>query len=330
MTDPKLAIATGLARPGPLVAYPGALLISAVVILLRLSLDPVLAGQAPLLVLLIAPVLAAAWAGFGPGLLATATTAAVGTVLFIAPVEDLLPPQASAVVRILVFVAEGTLFSWLFHERQRATATATRRERRFRDAIEAAPSGMILADGNGRIEFANAAARTLFGYESEEFRQLSIEELVPRELREAHRRDRMAFSRAPTSRGMGIGRELRARRRDGSEFPVEIGLSPVNADDTPRVLAAVVDVSARQRALARLVESERRQRFLLQLTERLQALRDPEEMMDAATRALGEFLGVAQLGYGEIDAPQQHVIIARDWNDGRIPSVVGTWRMGDF
>lgn len=311
-------------------AYVVAVLVAAAVILMRWSLGPVLGNQAPYLVLLLAPVLSAARGGFGPGLLATALCAVIGELLFIAPYRAPAPLDLAEWLRVGFFCFEGTLFSWLFEERRRALGAAQRNSRQFRDAIEAAPSGMILAGGDGRIRYANARAREWFGYDGDEFVERSIEDLVPPALREVHREDRAAFAAAPQPRAMGAGRELRARRKDGSEFPVEIGLSPVPAVDGPLVLAAVVDVTEPQRARARLVESERRQRFLLQLTERLQALHDPGQMMDAATRALGEYLGVAQVGYGEIDAAQQHVIVERDWNDGRIASVVGTHRMDDF
>ncbi len=76
--------------------------------------------------------------------------------------------------------------------------------------------------------------------------------------------------------------------------------------------------------------SETRLVFQLALDERLHALSDPTGMMDEATAALGRHLGVSQVGFGEIDEAQTHVTVHRDWNDGRIASVVGTWRMDDF
>ncbi len=79
-----------------------------------------------------------------------------------------------------------------------------------------------------------------------------------------------------------------------------------------------------------LKEAERRHAFLFALTERLRNLADPLIIMDEATRMLGEHLHVAQVGYGEIDILQEHLIVHRDWNDGRISSFVGTWCMGDF
>ena len=179
------------------IVWLGVALITAAVILLRFAIEPVLYGQAPFLILLIAPVLAAAWGGFAPGAVATAVCFVAGEVLFINADGSMLPANGAEWIRAGFFVSEGLLFSWLFEERRRATATARQREHRFRDAIEAAPTGMLLTGQDGRIVFANAAARRGFGYSAEEFRRLTIEDLVPPALRDSHRRDRTEFSRAP-------------------------------------------------------------------------------------------------------------------------------------
>lgn len=75
---------------------------------------------------------------------------------------------------------------------------------------------------------------------------------------------------------------------------------------------------------------ERRQAFRLALTERLRELEDAQDILDAATELLGRHLDVAQVGFGEIDGTGEHVTIHRDWSDGPLPSVVGTWRLEDF
>jgi PAS domain S-box-containing protein len=101
--------------------------------------------------------------------------------------------------------------------------------------------------------------------------------------------------------------------------------SPVLDDDgrPAGVLAIVVETTER-------VATERRQAFLADLEALLRGLDDPIAMMTGATAALGKQLGVAQVGFGKVDATQTHVTVNRDWSDGRIPSVVGTWRMDDF
>ena len=123
-------------------------------------------------------------------------------------------------------------------------------EERFRLAVEAAPSGMVLADSEGRILLVNAHAEKLFGYRRDELVGKEIELLVPRRFRGTHPGFRKTYAGQPSARPMGAGRDLFALRKDGTEVPVEIGLSPIRTDEGLIVLSAVVDISERKRAEA--------------------------------------------------------------------------------
>lgn len=118
----------------------------------------------------------------------------------------------------------------------------------FRIATEASPSGIILVDDRGRIVLVNSHVEKLFGYRREELVDKLVDVLVPERFASQHPGHRAKFLAAPTSRAMGAGRELFARRKDGSEFPVEIGLNPIQTPDGVLVLAAIVDISARKLA----------------------------------------------------------------------------------
>ncbi len=128
-------------------------------------------------------------------------------------------------------------------------------EEQFRLTVEASPNGIVLADQEGRIVLVNAQTEKLFGYAREELIGQMIEVLVPERFRGAHPTYRAEFMAAPQARAMGAGRELFARRKDGTEFPVEIGLNPIQTSDGILVLAAVVNISARK-----LAEEEARRR----------------------------------------------------------------------
>lgn len=123
-------------------------------------------------------------------------------------------------------------------------------EEKFRLVVEASPNGIILADEQGRIVLINAQTEKLFGYTREELIGQMVDFLIPQRFREAHPSHRGQFMNAPEARAMGADRELFALRKDGSEFPVEIGLNPIQTSDGVLVLAAVVDISARKRAEA--------------------------------------------------------------------------------
>ncbi|WP_284620556.1 sensor histidine kinase [Aquabacterium humicola] len=113
-------------------------------------------------------------------------------------------------------------------------------------AFNAAPSGFVLVDRAGRIVAANDELLRMFAYPSEALVGQPLEMLLPAAVRDRHVPLREAFFERPSPRAMGAGRVLYARRADGHEFPVEIGLNPVpRPDGEPLVLASVVDISER-------------------------------------------------------------------------------------
>ena len=118
----------------------------------------------------------------------------------------------------------------------------------FRLAVESSPAAMIVTGQDGAIQFANAETSRMFGYQPRELIGQTIDILVPTRLRPTHLSLRQGFLANPSKRAMGIGRDLKATRRDGSEFPVEIGLTPIKTLKGLLVLATVLDISARREA----------------------------------------------------------------------------------
>jgi PAS domain S-box-containing protein len=126
------------------------------------------------------------------------------------------------------------------------------------ELLESAPDAMLIADGEGRVVFANRHAEHLFGYARGELLGQSVDRLVPTRLRSSHKRHRQTFMTAACARPMGGGFDLFACRKDGTEIPVEISLSPLDSQDGTLVVAAVRDVSERKRADQALRDSETR------------------------------------------------------------------------
>ena len=141
-------------------------------------------------------------------------------------------------------------------------------EELFQLATEASPSGTVLVDHQGRILLVNAHIEGLFGYARDELIGKVIDILVPERFARAHASDRANFFAARQARAMGAGRELFGRRKDGSEFPVEIGLNPIQTPHGLVVLANVVDISARLAA----EEETRRNREQVELLGRVSLL----------------------------------------------------------
>ena len=138
----------------------------------------------------------------------------------------------------------------------------------FRLATEASPSGIVLVDRQGRIILVNAHIEELFGYTRDELIGKPVELLIPERFTSQHPKYRLDFGAAPETRAMGAGRDLFARRKDGSEFPVEIGLNPIQTAQGLVILANVVDISARLEA----EEEARRRREQVELLGRTSLL----------------------------------------------------------
>ena len=117
----------------------------------------------------------------------------------------------------------------------------------FRELVDAAPDGVIVCDQEGKIVLVNAEAERMFGYGRDELRGQRIDVLVPDRARGAHHGHVSGYTGAPRLRPMGIGMELTGRRKDGSELPVEISLSPIRTSQGLLVTAGIRDVTERRK-----------------------------------------------------------------------------------
>lgn len=130
--------------------------------------------------------------------------------------------------------------------RLRVEEALRKNEERFRRVIEAAPNGLLMVDQRGKIVLCNTEFEKLFGYSRDEVVGREMEFLVPERYRRGHPASRADFFLSPVSRQMGVGRDLYGLRKDGSEVPVEIGLSPMVTEEGAFVLASIVDITKRK------------------------------------------------------------------------------------
>ena len=128
-------------------------------------------------------------------------------------------------------------------------------ESRYRGLLEAAPEAMVISDSTGCILMVNVQTEKLFGYPREELIGQLVDILVPMQFRGKHPAHRAEYHAAPRTRSMGEGLELRGLRKDGSEFPVEIMLSPMKTPDGILVTAVVRDITERKRAREQLLQT---------------------------------------------------------------------------
>ncbi|MGC2412817.1 MAG: PAS domain S-box protein [Stellaceae bacterium] len=171
-------------------------------------------------------------------------------------------------------------------------------EERFQQIVERALTAIVMINSDGRMLLVNAQTERLFGYSRAELVGQPVEMLLPERYRNRHPELRVAFFADPQWRPMGAGRELYALRKDGHEFPVEIGLSPLQTRDGAMVLAAVVDITTLKRAEERVNAAQRR------MEQALAALKSSNDQLTRAQHVAHLGTNVTDLRTGE-----------REWSD---------------
>jgi PAS domain S-box-containing protein len=186
------------------------------------------------------------------------------------PAEKLLTRNVLR-ARLLAFIALSLLsgvVSWFIAHyrtrRQQIEEEVRASEARFRNLVESAPDAIIIVNGKGHIVLVNAQAELWFGYSRDELLNQPVELLMPERFHAHHPSYLQAYIANPVVREMGAGRDLYGRRKDGSEFPVEINLSPLETKNEKLVTSIIRDISKRKRAEEELRASEIRFRGLLE------------------------------------------------------------------
>ncbi len=185
-----------------------------------------------------------------------------GTVIGIAKIARDITGRKAAEERL----AASELRLRTLTEQEATTRAEMIADRRFRELIENAPDAIVQVDPAGTIVIANRTAETMFGYGRDALTGTSVDALIPAKVRGHHAAHRAAFAAAGEIRPMGAGLDLRARRKDGTEFPVEISLSPVKTDSGTHMTAVIRDVTERKRTEERVRSLQ--ESYMLELESR--------------------------------------------------------------
>ncbi|MEJ2007263.1 MAG: sigma 54-interacting transcriptional regulator [Acidobacteriota bacterium] len=186
-----------------------------------------------------------------------------------------------------------TLHSYLEQiARRRAEDELKETQALFEQLFESSPDGVLVTNSEGLITRVNAQTEKMFGYARSELQGQHVELLIPDRLREAHARDRGNYQGAPLMRAMGAGLELFAKRKDGSEFPVEIMLSPIETKQGPLVLSVVRDITRRRKAAEALRTSEQQLQSILDNSTAVIFVKDLEGRYTRVNRRFEELYNV--------------------------------------
>jgi two-component system sensor kinase FixL len=229
----------------------------AIVFLGRLALTPVVGDASPYLLFIPAVLVASGLGGFGPGLLATALSVALGFFVVTVPPTASVPESVNAV--FFALIGTGIAWSGELLQRNRIQAANSTREALAREAhlasiLETVPDAMIVIDEDGTVQSFSSAAERLFGYSRAEVIAKNIKMLMPSPHREDHDDYLRRYMRTGERRIIGIGRLVVGERKDGSTFPMELAVGEMRSADRHFFTGFIRDITQRQESEARLQE----------------------------------------------------------------------------
>ncbi len=307
-----------------LAPYGVAVLSVALATVVRLEFDPLLGESAPLLIFIIAVILTSWFGGFWPGLLAIILSLLVSDYFFFAPKYSLFTYDSRLdEIRAISFGIFGILSSLIFARLRESIKTEREIRERFRSLVEGVKDyAIFMLDEHGRVASWNPGVERIKGYRASEIVGRDFSVFYTPEDVDSGKPQRVLEIAAAEGRYEESGWHV---RRDGSRFWASGVIAAIH-DDRGRLRGFTIimrDVTERK-------VMEEKIRFFADLNQALQPLADPEDIMAAAARMLGEYLGVDRCAYAEIEANEKYLCITSEYTRGDAPGIVGRFSVDDL
>jgi PAS domain S-box-containing protein len=307
-----------------LAPYGVAVLSVALATVVRLELDPLLGDSAPLLIFAIAVILTAWFGGFWPGALAIILSLLAIDYLFFAPKYSIFHYDSRLdQIRAIFFVILGILSSLIFARFRRSIEAERELRERFRLLVEGVKDYAIyMLDAQGRVASWNPGAERIKGYRANEIigRDFSVF-YTPEDIESGKPQRVLEIAGAEGSYDES-GWQV---RRDGSRFWASGVIAAMYYERGGLRGFTIITRDVTERKMI-----EEKIRFLADLNQALRPLSDPEEIMAAAARMLGEYLGVDRSAYAEVEANENYLEITNEYTHGDIPKIVGRFSVDDL
>ena len=274
--------------------YFAAALLVVIASVLRGILHPLLEWNAPLLLYTLPVILSAFYLGFRPALMSTGLGAALGTMLFIENPWPLAAMGSENYVRLGMFFAIGLTISLLARQLELSRKSLVESELTAEALLESATQAVIGIGRDGRIRLVNRAVESMFGYSPSELINKPLALLIPEDLRKRHTQQRTDYFKHGEPRPMGLGMDLKARRKDGSIFPIEASLSMTDTPSGPLAVSFISDITKRKSTEAALARERSQLESILNYSPILISIRDREGKYLIANKSLVEMLRMTE------------------------------------
>ncbi|MEO5823016.1 MAG: PAS domain S-box protein [Vicinamibacteraceae bacterium] len=321
-------------------SYAMALLVVGVSLLVRLGLQPWLGLSVPYLQFFPAIMVSAWFGGFGPGAAATVASAAAGAFFFVPPQDSLRLERSEDVVSFFLFVATGFGIAWFNHRTraaeaearasvaaQRTTAAAdAARAQELATILDTAVDGIIVIDAQGRIESVNRGAERLFGYTAAGVIGRNVSVLMPPPDHESHDKYLADFLKTGAASIIGIGRQVKGQRQDGTTFPLHLSVGEMTIGGERKFTGMLHDLSIRVEAEERRRSSDARWRAVVESAVDAMIVIDARGCIEAFNPAAERLFGWAE---GEAVGQNVNVLMPspyRDEHDGYLARYADTSR----